>query len=67
MCVPGTNLDGTTGNQTGSAAGRAMDRTLGTNTTGANPSGTSAASLRQGTTERNAMQTGLAATNTAIG
>jgi hypothetical protein len=36
--APGaTNLDGTTGNQPGTAAGRAVDRTLGTNTTGANP------------------------------
>ena len=36
--TPGTtNLDGTTGNQPGTAAGRAMDRTLGTNTTGSNP------------------------------
>jgi hypothetical protein len=31
------NLDGTTGNPPGTAATRAMDRTLGTNTTGANP------------------------------
>ena len=33
----GRNLDGTTGNLPGTAAGRAMDRTLGTNTTGTNP------------------------------
>ena len=47
MSVPGeANLGGTTGNQPGTAAGRAMDRTLGTNTTGANPSGTSAATPR---------------------
>ena len=42
-----TNLDGTTGNQPGTAAGRTVDRTLGTNTTGANPTGTSAATPRQ--------------------
>ncbi len=48
MSAPGaTNLDGTTGNQPGTAAGRMMDRTLGTNTTGANPAGTSAATPRQ--------------------
>jgi len=47
MSTPGaTNLDGTTGNQPGTAAGRAMDRTLGTNTTGTNPAGTSAAAPR---------------------
>ncbi len=45
--TPGaTNLDGTTGNPPGTAAGRAMDRTLGTNATGANPAGTSAATPR---------------------
>ena len=47
MSTQGTsNLDGTTGNQPGTAAGRMMDRTLGTNTTGANPAGTSAATPR---------------------
>ncbi len=47
MAAPGaTNLDGTTGNQPGTAAGRTMDRTLGTNTTGANPVGTSNATPR---------------------
>ena len=47
MSTPGAaNLDGTTGNQPGTAAGRTMDRTLGTNTTGANPGGTSAAAPR---------------------
>ncbi len=44
--VPGTSSLGGTGNQPGTAAGRAIDRTLGTNTTGANPSGTSAATPR---------------------
>jgi len=46
MSVPGASNLGTTGNPPGTAAGRAMDRTLGTNTTGANPSGTSAATPR---------------------
>ncbi len=40
--VPGSTM----GNQPGTAAGRALDRTLGTNTTGANPSGSSAATSR---------------------
>ncbi len=35
--APGANLDGTTGNPPGTAADRILDRTLGTNTTGANP------------------------------
>ena len=48
MSAPGaTNLDGTSGSQPGTAAGRMMDRTLGTNTTGANPTGTSATTPRQ--------------------
>ncbi len=34
--------DGTPGNPPGTAAGRAMDRTLGTNTTGTNPAGSNA-------------------------
>ena len=34
------NLDGTTGNPPGTAATRAIDRNVGTNTSGANPSGT---------------------------
>jgi len=46
MPTPGANLDGTTGNQPGTAAGRVMDRTLGTNTTGANPTGTTATTPR---------------------
>jgi len=46
MSAPGTNLDGTTGNQPGTAAGRVIDKTLGTNASGANPSGTSAATPR---------------------
>ncbi len=47
MSTPGAaNLDGTTGNQPGTAAGRALDRTLGTNATGANPVGTSATTPR---------------------
>lgn len=38
VAMAGTaNLDGTTGNPPGTAAGRAVDRTLGTNTMGANP------------------------------
>jgi len=38
LATPGaTNLDGTTGNPPGTAAGRVVDKTLGTNTTGANP------------------------------
>lgn len=40
----GRNVDGTTGNPPGTAAGRAMDRTLGTNTTGANANGRSVVS-----------------------
>ena len=43
---PGTNLDGTTGNPPGTAAGGAVDVTLGMNTTGANPGGTSAVTPR---------------------
>ena len=35
--APARNIDGTTGNPPGTAATRAMDRTLGTNTTGTNP------------------------------
>ena len=34
------NLDGTTGNQPGTALTRTLDRNLGTNTSGANPTGT---------------------------
>lgn len=44
MGAGGRNLDGTTGNPPGTAAGRAMDRTLGTNTTGTNTNGRSAVS-----------------------
>ena len=40
------NLDGTTGNQPGTAAGRAMDRTLGTNATGTNPGRSNATTPR---------------------
>ena len=36
--------DGTPGNPPGTAAGRAVDRTLGTNSTGANPQGQGTAS-----------------------
>lgn len=42
MGAGGRNLDGTTGSQPGTAAGRAMDRTLGTNATGVNPGGSNA-------------------------
>jgi hypothetical protein len=38
--------DGTAGNPPGTAAGRAVDRTLGTNTTGANPTGTNTGTTR---------------------
>ena len=51
MSTPGStmgtrNLDGTTGNPPGTALGRATDRTLGTNTTGTNPNGSSAVAPR---------------------
>ena len=51
MSTPGSttgtrNLDGTVGNQPGTALGRATDRTLGTNTTGSNPNGSSAVAPR---------------------
>lgn len=42
-----TSVGGTTSSQAGTAAGQTMDRTLGTNTTGANPAGTSASTPRQ--------------------
>ncbi len=45
MGAGGRNLDGTTGNPPGTAAGRTMDRTLGTNTSGTNP----AANMPDGT------------------
>ncbi len=45
--IPGAhNLDGTTGNPPGTAAGRAVDRTLGTNATGTNLNGSSAVTPR---------------------
>ena len=44
--VGARNLDGTVGNQPGTAAGRALDRTLGTNATGTNANGSSAVAPR---------------------
>ena len=54
MSVPGSasgsmgtrNLDGTVGNQPSTAAGRALDRTLGTNANGTNPNGSNAVAPR---------------------
>lgn len=42
----GRNIDGTVGNPPGTAAGRALDRSLGTNSTGTNPAGTNASPTR---------------------
>lgn len=44
--IGGRNVDGTVGNPPGTAAGRALDRSLGTNSTGANPAGTTPGATR---------------------